>query len=444
MIIPQKHPLISGTLLLASAGLFSRILGFFFRILLNNRFGAEGVGLYQLTTPVITLSFSLCIAGYQTAISRNVAANSHRLPKDSFSTVVCGSLVSFPLALLFGGIVYVWSDDLAVIFLKEPRTENLLRILALSLPFSALHSSLSGYFYGMKKPVYPAITQLTEQVIRITFLLLLPTICSAFHLSFSLHYALYGLLLSEIASCAITGIALCRSGFSFSVIRNALQYFSFFTKPILSMALPLSANRLVISFLQSLETISIPIGLRQYGYSKANALSLYGIVTGMALPLVFFPNTLTGSLAQLLLPTVSESIALGKKQEAKRTIQKAIGFSLMLGFGSFVTFFLFGPLFGHYLFRNASVGEMIKSLSFLCPFLYLNTTLSGVLQGLELTNQFFLSNVLSSLIRLLIVFFAIPRIGIRGMLAGILISQLLLCFLNLFFLNHSFQKNEKR
>ena len=59
----KKHSLIKGTLILTSAGLVSRVLGFFFRIFLSHTFGEEQVGLYQLIFPFYALCLSLSTSG---------------------------------------------------------------------------------------------------------------------------------------------------------------------------------------------------------------------------------------------------------------------------------------------------------------------------------------------------------------------------------------------
>ena len=72
----KSHPLIVGTLILTLTGLLSRVIGFFYRIYLSRLFGEGGMGLYQLISPVLSVSFSLTAAGYQTAISKLVAEQS--------------------------------------------------------------------------------------------------------------------------------------------------------------------------------------------------------------------------------------------------------------------------------------------------------------------------------------------------------------------------------
>ncbi|MDE7113522.1 MAG: oligosaccharide flippase family protein [Acetatifactor sp.] len=72
------RPLIMGTFILTATGLVTRTIGFFYRIYLSRLFGEEGMGIYQLLSPVLALSFSLCAAAYQTAISKFVAEDTTR------------------------------------------------------------------------------------------------------------------------------------------------------------------------------------------------------------------------------------------------------------------------------------------------------------------------------------------------------------------------------
>ena len=57
--------------------------------------------------------------------------------------------------------------------------------------------------------------------------------------------------------------------------------------------------------------------------------------------------------------------------------------------------------------------------------MYVASTLNSILNGLDKTAQTFLFSVVSLLLRLLFVFFAIPAYGIKGYLWGTLASQML-------------------
>ena len=59
----SKERFFKGTFLLTSAGLISRIMGFFYRIFLSHTIGAEGIGLYQLVVPLQHLVLAMTTFG---------------------------------------------------------------------------------------------------------------------------------------------------------------------------------------------------------------------------------------------------------------------------------------------------------------------------------------------------------------------------------------------
>ena len=176
------------------------------------------------------------------------------------------------------------------------------------------------------------------------------------------------------------------------------------------MALPLMANRLTLSFLQSLEAIFVPNQLLLSGLSRVEAVSIYGVLTGMALPFVLFPSAITNSLAVVLLPAVSEAQAQNQPDEIERTISMALRYSLYMGILCVGLFTRFGPALGETFYHNADAGRFIQILAWLCPFLY---------------------HTLSMLLTLFLGLFAIPRWGIFAYLAALLISELVLAFLHI-------------
>ncbi|MDD2971916.1 MAG: polysaccharide biosynthesis protein [Lachnospiraceae bacterium] len=425
-------PLISGTLILTATGMISRIIGFFYRIFLSRNFGEEGMGIYQLLAPILALSFSFCVAGIQTAISKYVAEESSA--KDcnaSFHKFLAGTALSMMLSLLFSSVTYRHAEFLASEFLLESRCAPMLRIIALSIPFASMHSCVNGYFYGIKKTGIPAATQLAEQLARVGSVYLLLLYAHQKNGVISINCAVIGLVVGEIVSMLISFFAIYQR---FYQIRAALrlprlQEWTHAGSAIFSLALPLSANRIVLNFLQSIEAIQIPNALMKYGHNNSSALGIYGMLTGMALPLVLFPCALTNSLAVMLLPTISEAEAANNHKKIHHTISTTLHSCTILGIFSTALFLFFGEFLGNFLFSNKTVGGYIMTLSFICPFLYLSTTLGSILHGLGRTRITFCFSIVSLSIRLCFVFFLIPLYGIRGYLWGLLLSQLIHTFL---------------
>lgn len=427
----KLHPLITGTLILTLTGFASRLIGFFYRIYLARLFGEEGMGIYQLIGPVLSLSFSLTAAGYQTAISKLVAENTAKQKQHSFRPMLAGLSISLPLSLLCNLIIYHFSDYIAVTFLLEARTAPMLRVLSFSIPVVAVHACINGYFYGTKKTGVPAISQLLEQCIRVCCVYAMSTYALSKGASLTINVAVLGLVIGEFGSMLVSVIAmymvLWRPSHTLHPAHNlhpAAPRGMY--RALMAMVLPLTLNRIVLNLLQSLEAVSIPAKLRLYGYDNATALSVYGVLTGMAMPLIFFPNALTGSVSVLLLPMISEAYALKDMNKVKKYTLQTIKLCTLMGVVCMSVFLLLGRWVGSHLFHSDLAGHFIMTLGFLCPFLYLDTTLSSILQGLGMASRIFIMNVTSLLVRLGFVFCAIPVFGITGYLWGILASQILL------------------
>ena len=446
MLFCRNRTFIKGTLILTLTGLLSRVIGFFYRIYLSRLFGEEGMGIYQLLSPVLALSFSLCAAGIQTAISKYVAASVAKGNcKDSYRYLFTGLFLSLLLSVPCMLLLLMFSDFVAVHFLLEARTASMLRIIALSIPAGAVHSCINGYYYGIKKTMLPSSTQLIEQFMRFFCVLAADFLARRSHTVPHINAAVVGLVVGECAAMLISLLAIyfrfyreeagagksslpCSNAGAFGISRFHA------VKNLLVLAFPLTVSRIVVNLLQSVEAVAIPSRLCRYGYDSVTALSVYGVLTGMALPLLFFPNALTGSMSLLLLPMVSEADAKGNTDTVKNTTLKTIHSCLLLGAACTLFFFLSGPFLGRFLFHSELAGRYIRSLSLLCPFLYLCTTLSGILHGLGKAVSVFFVNVFSLSLRLLFVFFLIPAFGIDCYILSMVLSQLLSAFFYLFLL----------
>lgn len=435
ILMKRNNPFITGTIILTLTGLLSRLIGFFYRIYLSRLFGEEGMGVYQLLSPVLSLTFSVTAAGLQTAISKYVAGEAAaKNYKASFRVLMTGLFLSLLLSLPCTGIMLRFSELIAARFLLEPRTASMLRIIALSVPLGAVHSCINGYFYGVKKAGIPAATQLIEQFFRVACVFLASYTAGLKGSAPTINVAVVGLVVGEfgamVVSIAAVYLRFCQLSSTKGIRRNAAKalrpaaaYLSV-TAKLLALSVPLSLTRIVINLLQSVEAVYIPSMLQAYGYDSATALSVYGVLTGMALPLIFFPNALTGSISLMLLPVVSEADAAGNMAAVKRAARKTVYSCLSLGGICTLGFLLLGRPVGQLLFHSELAGIFICSLSFICPFLYLCATLTSILHGLGKAGSIFFVNVSSLLLRLAFVFWLLPRFGIDSYIAGMLLSQI--------------------
>lgn len=433
----SKKTFFKGTFLLTASGLLSRIMGFFYRIFLSNLIGAEGIGLYQLVVPLHQLVLAVTTSGIQTVLSRQVASHialgEEKEARDCFCV---GTILSTTLAIIASLLLFTHSDFFASEILKEKSAESLIRLISFSFPFAAVHSCANSYYLGNKKALFPSGTQILEQSIRIFSSLVLYKICLSQNIAVTASIAAAGAFFSEFAAALVSLLIIT---FSFHIHKyNILQITSPVSQlyTISSMAFPLTLNRILIAILAGIEVVLIPQRLRMYGLSSTGSLRLYGIFTGMALPCILFPSALTNSASVMLMPSVAELHALGYRRRIRSITQQTYSACMILGSICTAVFYFLGPISGVLLFHNTTAGLYIRTLSFICPFLYTNASLASILNGLGQTQKTLLHSILGIMIRILFVLCTIPCIGIRGYLYGLLCSEIILSFLHIYALYH--------
>lgn len=420
----KTHPVIKGALTLTIANIITRAFGFLYRIFLSNLIGAEGMGLFQLIFPVITFCIALSCGGIQIAVSRFVAETKSK--SHQYSILISSLIMSLFLSFGTVFVVYYFSDFIALNIIKNAHCNRLLQYSIFTIPMVAIHSCISGYYLGLKKTFVPAWSTVVEQVVKIISVYILGTIWIHEGIPVTPMLAVYSMILSELGGTLFCIIAL---GFErkYKIVLSNLFHSM---RNLFSVSYILTLNRILLTFLQCIEAILLPIVLKKSGLSTSMALSIYGILTGMALPVVTFPSAINNSISTMLLPSVAESQAAGNLKTLKKTTENSIWFSTVSGIFGIALFLYFGNFIGTNIFGHQEAGTYIQILSWLCPFLYLSISLGSILHGLGKTTAAFIHNVVGIIVRLISIWWGVPRFGINGYLIGLLLSNLITTLLH--------------
>lgn len=430
-----RHPLFQGTVILTLAGITSRFLGFFYRVFLSRAIGAEGIGLYQLVFPVYMLACSITVSGISTSISRLVSArHAAGNTRGAKSILLTGIILSTSISLPVTALLFFFAAPISRWYLNQPSATILLRVMALAIPFGTFHACVDGYYLGMRNTKVPAIRQILEQMMR--FLLLLPLYYGIFpgQMQITPLSAVFILVIEEAAAALFSFLSLCftfrlsRRKVLFS-LRSCASFLRRDLQELFTCALPITGNRVLVCVLQSLEASLLPVCLCRYTASSTEALRIYGILTGMALPVILFPTAVTSSLCSMLLPSVSAAWASGSYAHVRRLIRKSCFACLALGILFSVFFLLLGKPAAALLFQNELAGYYVQAFSFVCPLLYLNPLFFSILNGLGKSSVVFLYNLFTLSGRLLLILFVVPFWGITGYIAVLFLSQLFCCLL---------------
>lgn len=429
-----KHQILKGTFILAGAGILTRFLGLYHRVFLANTIGAVQLGIYQMIFPVFMVCNAVCCAGIETALSRLVAAYTAKDDQESAGRLVKIAVAfSLGLSVILGFTVYMFANPISQYILKEPLSAPCLKLLAPVIVLSTAHSCVLGYFYGIKKTSIPAISLLLEQVFRVGGIYILAA-CFGHFIVADARLAVLGMVFGDGISCAFSLAAYVVYTYyqrkkcpkkKFVLKRGKMLFVE-----LISDAAPLTINRLSLNVLQSIEAILIPAMMKLYYIGEGQALEIYGVITGMTMPFIMFPSTITNALSMVLLPTVAQAHAEKNIHIIRQTVSKSIHYCLIMGILCVGVFHLYGRYIGEIVFKNALSGEMLVVFSMLCPFVYTSSILSSSLNGLGRMRLVLMHNLMSVGIRILCLIVFVPKVGIYGYLVGAICASVLLLILN--------------
>lgn len=420
----KRRSILTGALILSAANFAARLLGFVYRIYMSNAIGAEGIGLYQLIMPIYSLAWSLSCAGITTTISKLVAQENAKSGYGNMGRILKQSLLlSVSVAAVIAALIFFGADFLAFNFIKDVRVIMPLRILAFAVPFMAAGSCVRGYYIGLSVSETPAISQVFEQVVRMVVIYALAGTFITRGLTFAISAAVCGIVAGEFLSFLYVFVAYLRFKRKHNLVSKPTLSPAAAMTMIISMALPLTLNRVSGSLLSTFENTLIPQRLAAFGMTQTEALSLYGQITGMAMPLIFFPSAFLTALSVSIVPAVSEALALSKPAKIKSTITKSLLFTSIIGFGAAMLFVVLPDELGKLIYGQ-DIGEMLLLLGIMCPLWYLGITVSGILNGLGKQLFIFKNSLISSVINIGCIYFLVPRFGVYAFIFGWSISLL--------------------
>lgn len=415
----------TGAVKLMVAGFIVRIFGFINRIYMSNLLGAEGMGLFQLSSPVYSLIILTLTAGVSVTVSSMCAremakgnkANAIKITKSAFTLLLVSGSV---LALVLGG----FAEQISEYVLHDIRVRYSLIMLCPCIPIVASASAIKGYFYGTMRVTATAISQIVEQIVRIAVIFIVAPKVINESLEMACAIATVSAAIGEMANLAVVGIA-----FLHDMIKSrrqiAMVTYRQSMVEIGKASLPVSVNRLIVSIVGAVESVLLPLRFAAGGLDTTSSLEMLGRISGMCMPLITFPTLVTSSLATTLVPAIAQSIQNNDIRSTKRKVNTSVSMSLLMGAGFFAVFLIYGEQIGDFLYSGQRVGPLLCAMSSCCIFIYLQQVLSGVFHGLEKQTTHLIISLLGCGIRIGFIWFAVPARGVDGYITGTIISMLI-------------------
>lgn len=338
-------------------------------------------------------------------------------------SLIMGILACFLLAAT--------SPFIATYFLHGKVSAIPLQILAISLPFLALSSCMNGYFSALRKVKKTVFSQVFEEFLKITFISFL----LHFFLPSGLEYACISLVLGSTISEFFSFLFL---GFLFLRDKRKLTCPTYqdtnYTKQILKISLPISFTSYIRSGLSTLKQVLIPTALEKSGLSCENALSQYGMIHGMVMPLILFPCTFISSFSSLLIPEFSSMNVRREEQKMNFALCKILKFCFLFSFFIMGFFWCFAKELNEMIYPSTDVSFYLKLLCPLIILMYIDNIVDSILKGLDKQVSVMGINIIDLTSSILFIYFLVPLQGIKGYIIVLFMSELVNGLLSLFLL----------
>ena len=302
-----------------------------------------------------------------------------------------------------------------------------------------MSSAINGYFVAVRRAYKNAIAKFFEEFIKIISTAIILNIFMPSGLDYMCLALIIGDVISEVLSLLLLYILLMKD-------KNYSKYFRFFENSyvpkILRISLPVAFTSYIKSGLSTLKQIIIPISLEKSGLGCSLALSNYGIVNGMAMPVVMFPSVFINCFASLLVPEFSRYFV---KKDSRRI--KQMSFFILTAsfiFSLFISgiIFLFAKPICNFLFNQADIFTYVKLLAFLIPCIYLDLVIDNILKGLDAQISVVFINIADCLITISFIYLVVPSLGFLGYILSIFVSEIFNVILSLSRLLILIRKNQ--
>lgn len=406
MDVKKGSEIFYNMILLTGANLLLRLTGMGFQVYLSRRIGAAGIGLLQLVLSVTAMAFTIGAAGGRTCATYLSAGELGRGSAGNLSGVLSGCCL---YSLFFGAAsaVGLWcaAPWLCAVWIGDRAAIAALRLFALFLPVRCLHGVMTGYYTAMTRVGSTVTVGFLEQG------------CSM-AVTFALLSRWAGADVGRAASAVIAG----------ECVSDVLGFLVLFSRRaaggrsgrrpapygrILRVALPLALADTLRSGLNTIEDLIIPRQLARFP-GTVNAMADYGMIRGMVFPVLMFPAALLFSLAELLIPEFSRCAARGSKTRVQYLARRGLRAAALFGLCAGGMLFALSDELGELLYQDRQVGGLLRLYAPLVPMLYTDALVDAMCKGLGQQNANARYNMLTSFLDVVLLWYLLPQLGLRG------------------------------
>ncbi len=417
----MKKSFTYNTFFMMAANIMTRFLGFLYRIFLSRFIGAEGLGLFALISPIYAICCSIVASGLPVASMKDV---SEHLAEKNRSSAKASTLSALLLVLIISVVlcafILLFAPFIASL-LGDVRTLPSLYILAFAVLITGFENILKSSFYSENSVKIPAVTEIAEQLFRISLVVLLLIYYAGNDFTKGAFILTFGIFAGEALSLVILLSSYLKRTKNIKA-GSIKKSFS----PILSTAVPVTASKTLETLISSASNILIPAMFTLYGFSKTESLEILGVISGMVMPLLFLPSVFSNALSVNLVPFISSNLANGNIGAVKRKTEKILFATSLFSFPAFFALGSFAKPISEVFFRDSRVALFLPLMSLGAILATFRHILTSIMNAASLAKKASLYSFTGNVIFLLLSLVSIPFSGASGYIFSYIFSNLLL------------------
>ncbi len=423
----RKTLFIKNAAYLTASSLVLRFAGIIFKVWLAARIGARGMGVYQLVFSLYMLASAFTASGIPTAVTRLIAGESALGSRKGVKKIMSATFkINLALSVLTAVFLLSCAKVLSRLLVGSADAVLSIKILSACVFFTGVSSIIKGYFIARRNAAPGAVAGLIEQLVRIS---VTAAAIGAVYRE-GLYAVCAAVFIGDTAAEASSSLFLfLRYRADLGKIAGGDRHFE--RRPVKSLCrigAPLTTSRYLNSFLRTAENTLVPKMLT--AFSGKNALPLFGMIKGMALPVLFFPSVILNAVSTLLIPEMSEAVARRRAGLVRCAVEEILRAAALVGFLFAAIFAVSGYKIGALLYGSGDVGFLLTALSPVVPLMYVDSLCDGLLKGLDQQNFTFRGSVSDSAARIVLILLFLGRTGIAGFICIMYLSNLFTCALN--------------
>lgn len=466
--------LLQGAFILGLAAIISKIIGAFQKIPLQN-LGGDGVfGIYNTVYPLYMLIITLAAAGLPLAVSKFVAEqNALGRPDESRRIIRLSSLLLGGIGIIMALLMYAGAPLIADMIGNRHVVPSI-RAASWALLFVPVMTGLRGYFQGLQQMVPTAVSQVVEQTIRVTVMIVL--LLWLMRRDASLETIAAGAMMGSVAGGMVGLLTMLgymvrhrrkdreavteqlnsewssNSGEvgsdrherqehrpvtpqkkTVSAINTALAERSRsngeWIKTLLMYAIPVCLGSLAVPLMNLVDTFTVPRLLRGEGLDEVQSMVSFGIYN-RGLPLVQLVTMLATSLSVLFIPAMAEARLKGGPEAVRQQAGLALRWFWLIGLAASAGLAVLAEPINRMLYGDAAGTEALRYMALTAAGSTVSIIAAALLQGLGAVRAPAFSMLAAAGVKALLNVMLVPALGISGAALAGAVAYMLAAGLN--------------